>query len=133
MQTPGELSHSSSPEAVPESLLEAPRYLRQLIHFTGVSRGLKALLQGHTNLRLRTKLLLSLVLFTAVLTCATLLVVRTSAQDQVQRQIEQDARNAILTIQAVQHQREMMLDPQGRPARDVGIPERRGRDDDHGR
>src|SRR5216683_6198596 len=109
MQTPGELSHSSSPEAVPESLLEAPRYLRQLIHFTGVSRGLKALLQGQTSLRLRTKLLLWLVLFTAVLTCATLLVVRTSAQVQVQRQIEQDARNAILTIQAVQHQREMML------------------------
>src|SRR5229473_343511 len=86
MQTPGELSHSSSPEAVPESLLEA-----------------------QTSLRLRTKLLLWLVLFTAVLTCATLLVVRTSAQAQVQRQVEQDARNALLTIQAVQHQREMML------------------------
>src|SRR6266478_4693867 len=82
---------------------------RQPIHFTWVSRVLKALLRGQTNLRLRTKLLLWLVLFTAVLTCATLLVVRTSAQAQVQRQIEQDARNAILTIQAVQHQREMML------------------------
>jgi signal transduction histidine kinase/ActR/RegA family two-component response regulator len=35
--------------------------------------------------------------------------VRHSAQAQVQRQIEQDARNAFLTIQAVQHQREMML------------------------
>src|SRR5712664_4969669 len=84
-------------------------YWRQPIHFTWVSRVLKALLRGQTNLRLRTKLLLWLVLFTAVLTCATLLVVRTSAQAQVQRQIEQDARNALLTIQAVQHQREMML------------------------
>jgi hypothetical protein len=38
-----------------------------------------------------------------------LLVVRRSAQVQFQRQIEQDARNALLTIQAVQHQREMLL------------------------
>jgi signal transduction histidine kinase len=109
MQTAGELSHSSSSETDPGSLLEAPHYRRQLIHFTGVSRVLKALLKGQTNLRLRTKLLLWLVLFTAALTCATLLVVRHSAQAQVQRQIEQDARNALLTIQGVQHQREMML------------------------
>src|SRR5216683_7582368 len=82
---------------------------RQPIHFTGVSRVLEAFIKGQTNLRLRTKLLLWLVLFTAALTCATLLVVRHSAQAQVQRQIEQDARNALLTIQAVQHQREMLL------------------------
>ncbi len=49
------------------------------------------------------------MLFTAALTSATLLVVHHSAQAQVQRQIEQDARNALLTIQAVQHQREMLL------------------------
>ncbi len=54
-------------------------------------------------------MLVSLVLFTAVLTCATLLVVRQSVQGQLQRQIEEDARNDLLTIQAVQHQREMML------------------------
>jgi signal transduction histidine kinase len=60
-------------------------------------------------LKLRTKLLWWLVLFTAALTSATLLVVRHSAQAQVQRQMEQDARNAVLTIQAVQHQREMLL------------------------
>src|SRR5260370_5931056 len=109
MQAPGELSHSSSSETDPGSLLEAQHYWRQPIHFTWVSRVVKVLLRGQTNLRVRTKLLLWLVLFTAVLTCAPLLVVRTSAQAQVQRQIEQDARNAILTIQAVQHQREMML------------------------
>lgn len=61
------------------------------------------------NLRLRTKLLLSLVAFTAGLTCATLLVVRHTAQAQVQRQIEEGARNAILTIQAEQRQRETAL------------------------
>jgi signal transduction histidine kinase len=38
-----------------------------------------------------------------------LLVVRHFAQAQVQRQIEQDARNALLTIQALQQQRETML------------------------
>jgi signal transduction histidine kinase len=70
---------------------------------------LKALLKSHNDLRLRTKLLLWLVLFTAALTSTTLLVVRHSAQAQVQRQIEEDARDAVLTIQAVQHQREMML------------------------
>ena len=70
---------------------------------------MKSLLKKHNDLRLRTKLLLWLVLFTAALTSATLLVVRQSAQAQVQRQIEQEARNAVLTIQAVQHQREMLL------------------------
>ncbi len=93
MQTAGELSHSSSSETDPGGLLEAPHYRRQPIHFTGVSRVLEALFKGRNNLRLRTKLLLWLVPFTAALTCATLLVVRESAQAQVQRQIEQDARN----------------------------------------
>src|SRR6266702_444805 len=109
MQTPGELSHSSSSVAAPGNLPEASHSLRQLIQFTGVNRVLQALLEGHNNLRLRTKLLLWLVLFTAALTSATLLVVRQSAQALVQRQIQQDARNAVLTIQAVQHQREMLL------------------------
>ena len=70
---------------------------------------MKRFLKNHTHLRLRTKLLLWLVLFTAVLTWCTLLAVRQFAQLQVRRQIEQDARNALLTIQAVQHQHEMML------------------------
>jgi signal transduction histidine kinase/CheY-like chemotaxis protein len=109
MQTPGELSHSSSSETDPRNLLEALHYRRQSIHFTGVSQVLKAFLKSHNDLRLRTKLLLWLMLFTAALTSATLLVVHQSAQALVQRQIEEDARNAVLTIQAVQHQREMML------------------------
>ncbi len=109
MQTPSELSHSSSSETDTGNLFEALHYRRQSIHFTGVSRVLKALLKSHNDLKLRTKLLLWLVLFTAALTSATLLVVRHSAQAQIQRQIEEDARNALLTIQAVQHQREMLL------------------------
>jgi signal transduction histidine kinase/ActR/RegA family two-component response regulator len=67
------------------------------------------LLDSQANLRLRTKLLLSLVLITAGLTCVTLLVVRHNAQVQVQRQMEGDARNAILTFQVMQNQRQTVL------------------------
>lgn len=62
-----------------------------------------------TNLRLRTKLLLSFVLLSAGLTCATLLVVRRSAEMQVQHQVEQDARNATLMFQVMEHQQQMAL------------------------
>src|SRR5712692_8008504 len=109
MKIPGEPSHSSISKTDPGSRLDTPRWASEPVHFTGVSRILKSLLKKHNDLRLRTKLLLWLVLFTAALTSATLLVVRQSAQAQVQRQIEQEARNAVLTIQAVQHQREMLL------------------------
>jgi signal transduction histidine kinase/ActR/RegA family two-component response regulator len=61
------------------------------------------------HLRLRTKLLLSFVLLSAGLTCSTLLVVRRSAQAQMQHQIEQDARNATLMFQVMEHQRQMAL------------------------
>jgi signal transduction histidine kinase/ActR/RegA family two-component response regulator len=49
------------------------------------------------------------VFLTAGLTITTLLVVRRNAQGQAQHQIEQDARNASLTFQVVQHQQEMAL------------------------
>ena len=61
------------------------------------------------NLRLRTKLLLSFVLLSAGLTCATLLVVRRNAEAQMQHQIEQDARNATLMFQVVEQQHQMAL------------------------
>jgi signal transduction histidine kinase/ActR/RegA family two-component response regulator len=64
---------------------------------------------GHGRLRLRTKLLLSFVLLTAGLTSATLLVVRGNAEEQVERQIELDSRNATLTFQAVQRQQQTAL------------------------
>ena len=56
------------------------------------------------NLHLRTKFLHSFVLVTAGLTCAALLVVRHTARVQMQREIEEDAHNAILTFQIVQRQ-----------------------------
>src|SRR5260370_41638254 len=65
MQTPSELSHSSSSETDPGNLLEALHYRRQSIHFTGVSRVLKALVKSHNDLKLRTKLLLWLLVFYA--------------------------------------------------------------------
>src|SRR6266446_1532028 len=61
------------------------------------------------NLRLRTKFLLSFVLVSAGLTCATLLVVRRSAQVQMQHQVEQDARNATLQFQVMENQYQMAL------------------------
>jgi signal transduction histidine kinase/ActR/RegA family two-component response regulator len=61
------------------------------------------------NLRLRTKFLLSFVLLSAGLTCATLLVVRRSAQEQMQHQVEQDARNATLQFQVMENQYQAAL------------------------
>jgi signal transduction histidine kinase/ActR/RegA family two-component response regulator len=61
------------------------------------------------NLRLRTKFLFSLVLVTTGLTCAALLVVRHTARVQMQREIEEDAHNAILTFQVVQRQHQIEL------------------------
>jgi signal transduction histidine kinase len=61
------------------------------------------------ELRLRTKFLLSLVLIIAGLTCATLLVVRQNAEERVQREIKQDALNAILTFRVVQHDHQVAL------------------------
>jgi two-component system, cell cycle sensor histidine kinase and response regulator CckA len=60
-------------------------------------------------MRLRTKFLLSFVLVTAGLTCATLLLVRHNAQERELREIQQDARNVILTFQFLQHQHQLAL------------------------
>ena len=49
------------------------------------------------------------MLITAGLTCATLLVVRGNAQERVQREIKEEALNAILTFQVVQHQHQVAL------------------------
>ena len=50
-------------------------------------------LRSHGNLRLRTKMLLLLVLITSGFTCASLLVMRHMARLQMQREIEESARN----------------------------------------
>jgi signal transduction histidine kinase/CheY-like chemotaxis protein len=74
-----------------------------------LSEFLRTLRSDLLNLRLRTKFLLSLVLISGGLTCATLLVVRHTAQVQVQREIRENASNAILTFQIMQHQPEVAL------------------------
>jgi signal transduction histidine kinase len=61
------------------------------------------------NLRLRTKFLLSLVLVTSGLTCATLLVVRHTARVRVEREIADQSRNAILTFQVVEQEQRIAL------------------------
>jgi signal transduction histidine kinase/CheY-like chemotaxis protein len=79
-------------------------FIQKAIHWVT-----RLLLEKQANLQFRTKLLLSLVLITAGLTCATLLVVRHTAELQVERQIEEDARNALLTFQVVQNQHQVVL------------------------
>ena len=61
------------------------------------------------NLRLRAKFLCSLTAITAALTCATLLVVRHTAEVYLQRQIGQDAHNAVTTFHVLQRQHEISL------------------------
>jgi len=60
-------------------------------------------------LKLRTKLLSSLVLVIAALTCATLLTLRHNAKIQLERQVEDEARNVILTFQVMQQERQIAL------------------------
>jgi signal transduction histidine kinase/ActR/RegA family two-component response regulator len=62
---------------------------------------------GH--MKLRSKFLLSLVLVIATMTGGTLLAVRQSMQEQAQRQVEEDARNSILTYQVMEQQRRLVL------------------------
>lgn len=51
----------------------------------------------------------SLVLVIAGLTCATLLILRHSAEMQVERQVEDEARNVTLTFQVMQQERQIAL------------------------
>ena len=60
-------------------------------------------------MKLRSKFLLSLVLVIALMTGGTLLAVRQSMQAQAQRQVEEDARNSILTYQVTEQQRRQVL------------------------
>jgi signal transduction histidine kinase/ActR/RegA family two-component response regulator len=58
---------------------------------------------------LRSKFLLSLALVIAAMTWGTLFVVRQSMQAQVQTQMEEDARNSLLTFQVMAQQKQMVL------------------------
>ncbi|MGA8224221.1 MAG: ATP-binding protein [Candidatus Acidiferrales bacterium] len=61
------------------------------------------------NLRLRTKFLLSLVLVIAALASSTLLIVGHAAEGQVQKGVEQDTLNSVLTFQNLRAERQMEL------------------------
>ena len=63
-----------------------------------------------SGFRLRTKFLLSLIVVTSGLTCATLYVVGREAKFQVNRQIQEESASAILTFQVMQHQTEIALE-----------------------
>jgi signal transduction histidine kinase/CheY-like chemotaxis protein len=59
--------------------------------------------KNEDGLRLRTKFMVSLAVVTASLTWATLLVVRRTAEGRVQREIQEESQNAMITFQALQH------------------------------
>jgi signal transduction histidine kinase/CheY-like chemotaxis protein len=61
------------------------------------------------RLRLRMKFLLSLILVIAALTFSTLLIVGHSAEGQVQKAIEQDTRNSVLTFENIRAERQLEL------------------------
>lgn len=60
-------------------------------------------------MHLRTKFLLSLLLVTAGLTCAALLVVRHTAEAHMQEEIESDANTAVRTFRFVERQEQVAL------------------------
>ena len=60
--------------------------------------------------KLRTKFLLSLVLVSASLTCAMLLIVRHRVRLRVRQEIVEGLRNSVVTFQSLQGQRETTLE-----------------------
>ena len=66
-------------------------------------------LRWSANLRLRTKFLLSVIAIIAGLTFATLLIVGHAAEEQVQKSVEQDTRNSVLTFQNLRAERQIEL------------------------
>src|SRR5579863_10401337 len=61
------------------------------------------------KLRMRTKFLLSMLLISAALTCTSLLLVRSSVQSQVKKEIFADLQNSVSTFQNFQRERELTL------------------------
>ncbi|MGC1200032.1 MAG: ATP-binding protein [Candidatus Acidiferrales bacterium] len=64
------------------------------------------------GLRLHTKFLLSLVLVIAALTSSTLLIVGHTAKEQIQKAVEKDTRNSVLTFQNMRAERQLELNRQ---------------------
>ena len=63
-----------------------------------------------SNLRLRTKLVLSFVLTIAALSCATLLAVRHVAKKHLQQEIVAETQTSTLTFLAMIHEHQIALD-----------------------
>jgi signal transduction histidine kinase len=61
------------------------------------------------NLRLRTKLLCSFSIVVAGLTCAALFVVHQTTKSHVQKDIESEAKSALLIFEVVEHQHQLAL------------------------
>jgi len=61
------------------------------------------------SLRLRTKLLCSLTIVVAGLTCATLFVVHQTTKAHLQKDLEGEAKSALLTFQVITHQHQVAL------------------------
>ena len=72
-------------------------------------RGLGPSSQRGGILKLRTKLLSSLVLVIAGLTCATLLVLHRRAEIEIKDQVTDETGNVILTFQVMQQQHQISL------------------------
>jgi signal transduction histidine kinase/CheY-like chemotaxis protein len=64
---------------------------------------------NRSDLRLRTKFLLSLVLTTATLSCATLFIVRQAVKAHVRLEIVADTRNSLVSLQALIQQHQIAL------------------------
>ena len=119
MQSPEERTPSSGPEAHVRQRLTSGHDQNQLDPDKPDSAGPNpatlpsAPFQGTrkraSGLRLRSKFLLSVVVVIAAMTCGTLLVVRQTMQAQAQRQMEEDARNSVLTFQVMEQQRRLVL------------------------
>src|SRR5258708_29859816 len=103
MQTQGELPGSSSSSTDGQGRPKLAHRPSQLIDLTRVSRVLKPLFKTRANLRLRTKLLLWLVLFSAAPPSAPPLLWRHSPHAHGHRQNEQDAPHALPTLPTPQH------------------------------
>ncbi len=79
----------------------------------GAGRALKMTLTAKlttSNLRLRTKLVLSFVLIIAALSCATLLAVRHVAKKHLQQEIVSETQTSVLTFLAMLHEHQNALD-----------------------
>ena len=119
MQSPEERAPSSGPETHARRRLTTAHdqtqpdpessYFDEAIPAVFQGTAFKRTRKHASGLRLRSKFLLSLVAVIAAMTCGTLLVVRQSMQAQAQRQIDEDARNSLLTFQVMEQQRRLVL------------------------